>query len=318
MTAQLSDIPLQPAGRTRAAPRNPLERKQAALHLAMILPAVALLVLLIGYPLYLMTDIAFRDIKLFQLMQHVEQPVTLKNFERVLGDPRNRRALSTTAIFVGASTALAFAWGLATALLLNLSFRGQRLMRMALVSPWAISSVVASLVWMFLLNGQVGLVNHLLTALGLIEQPINFTVAHPWAMVALIVVTAWKSYPFFTVMLLAGLQAVPRDSLDAARVDGAGALSRFFWVVLPSIRPVIAVTVPLSMLTAFREVETILVLTGGGPARSTETLALSIYNQTFQFFEVGRASALGVLVFALSLVLVLLTLRVLMPRETRR
>lgn len=305
----------------RRAPKgnsHGLARKQARLHFALLLPSTLLIVLLIAYPIYVMGNIAFHDVQLFQLMQNIDRPLTLRNFERVVTDPRSWRALWITTLYVLGTTALAFSWGLTTALLLNRPIRGQRFLRMALISPWAVAAVVASLVWMFLLNGQVGLINHILMSLGIIAAPVNFASDYRTALATVIFVSAWKGYPFFTIMLLAGLQAVPRDSLDAARVDGAGPFARFVWVTLPSLRPVIAVALPLNMLSSFREVETILVLTGGGPSRGTETLALSIYNQTFQFFEVGRASALGVLVFILSLVLTLASIRILLPREAVR
>jgi len=309
-------LPMIRTARTRR-PRS-LDDHRDRLLLLMVLPAVLLIAVLVAYPLYVMADIALHDVKLFQVMQHVDRPATLRNFERVLSDPRVGQALQVSALYVAGTTALAFLWGLATALLLNRPFRGRRLVRIAIVSPWAVASVVASLVWMFLLDAQAGIVMHALTAAGLLDQPINLLMSPVWALVTVVLVSAWKGYPFFTIMLLAGLQAVPQDSLDAARVDGAGGIRRFFWVTLPSLRPVIAVSVSLSLLSAFREVETIMVLTGGGPARTTETLALSIYNRTFQYFEVGRASALGVIVFAISLLLVLASLRTFLPKEAQR
>jgi multiple sugar transport system permease protein len=309
-----------------AAPAGPplrrrvhgLARKQAWLHVALMVPATLLIVLLIAYPIVVMTNLSFHELKLFQIMKGATSPFTWRNFERVLADGRTYTALRVTAVYVFASSGISFLWGLATALLLNQPFRGQRLARIAIVSPWAVAAVVASLIWMFLLNGQSGVVNYLLVLAGAIEQPINFPGRYQTALATVVFVSAWKGYPFFTIMLLAGLQAVPRDSVDAARVDGAGPIRRFFGVTLPSLRPVIAVALPLNLLSNFREVETIMVLTGGGPSRATETLALAIYNQTFQYFDVGRAAALGVLVFLLSVVLVIASLRLLLPKEPAR
>jgi multiple sugar transport system permease protein len=295
-----------------------LARKQAWLHVALMVPATLLIVLLIAYPIVLMTDLSFHELKLFQIMKGGTSPFTWRNFERVLADGKTYTSLRVTVIYVIASTGISFLWGLATALLLNRPFRGQRLARIVIVSPWAVAAVVASLVWMFLLNGQSGAVNYLLVLAGAIDQPINFPGRYHTALATVIFVSAWKGYPFFTIMLLAGLQAVPRDSVDAARVDGAGPIRRFFGVTLPSLRPVIGVALPLNLLSNFREVETIMVLTGGGPSRATETLALAIYNQTFQYFDVGRAAALGVLVFLLSVVLVIASLRLLLPKEAAR
>lgn len=284
----------------------------------MLAPAVVLIVVLVAYPIVAMTNLAFQDIKLFGLMSDKPVAYTVRNFERLLTDPRTAAMFKVTAIYVSVSTGLAFLWGLATALLLERVFPGRAAVRMLIVSPWAVAAVVASLAWMFLLNSETGLINYALLATGAADRPINFLGSHLWALPTVIFVSAWKSYPFFTVMLMAGLNAVPRDALDAARIDGAGPVKSFFWVTLPALRPVIAVSLPLSILSSFREIETIFVLTKGGPGRATETASVAIYNQAFQFFEVGRASALGVMVFLICLVIVILSLWLMQGREPAR
>lgn len=283
----------------------------------MLLPVALVIVLLVAYPVVAMTGFAFRDVKLFALMHDNLPPATLKNFRILFSDPKTATAFRVTAIYVFAGTGLAFLWGLATALLLGRAFPGRTALRMLIVSPWAVAAVVASLSWMFLLNSETGLINYALLSTGLASRPVNFLGTYGWALPTVTFVSAWKSYPFFTVMLMAGLRNVPRDALDAARIDGAGPVVSFFWVTLPALRPVIAVSLPLSLLAAFREIETALVLTGGGPGRATETIAVAIYNKTFQFFEVGRASALGVVVFLLCLVLVVASLWLLQPKEPK-
>lgn len=284
----------------------------------MLVPAVLLILVLVAYPIVAMTNFAFQDVKLFGLMGDKPAVYTTRNFERLLTDPRTASMFKVTALYVFASTGLAFFWGLATALLLERTFPGRAAVRMLIVSPWAVAAVVASLAWMFLLNSETGLINYALLSTGVADRPINFLGSHQWALPTVIFVSAWKSYPFFTVMLMAGLNAVPRDALDAARIDGAGPVKSFFWVTLPALRPVIAVSLPLSVLSSFREIETIFVLTKGGPGRATETASVAIYNQAFQFFEVGRASALGVLVFLICLVIVVVSLWLLQDKEPVR
>lgn len=303
-----SSDPVKTMRSPRRRPAWGLRRARERVYLWMLLPAAILIVALIGYPILTMVQLAFQDVKLMNVNATTAPEYTVRNFERLLSDRRLPQTFRVTAIFVFGSTALAFLWGLATALLLDRSFPGRAALRMLIVSPWAVAAVVASLAWMFLLNSETGLMNYVLLSTGLIARPINFLGSAVWALPTVVFVSAWKSYPFFTVMLMAGLKAVPKDALDAARIDGAGPVTRFFWVTLPALRPVIAIALPLSLLSAFREIETILVLTGGGPGRVTETLSLAIYNRAFQFFEVGRASALGVVVFLLCLVLVLITL----------
>ena len=294
-----------------------LERQRERLLLLMLLPVAMVIILLVAYPLVSMTNFAFRDVKLFALMHADLPPATLKNFRILFSDPKTANSFRVTVIFVFASTGLAFLWGLATALLLNRAFPGRTALRMLVLSPWAVAGVVASLSWMFLLNSETGLINYALLSAGLSTRSVNFLGTYNWVLPTVVFVSAWKSYPFFTVMLLAGLKNVPRDALDAARIDGAGPATSFFWVTAPALRPVVAVSLPLSLLASFREIETILVLTGGGPGRATETVAVAIYNKTFQFFEVGRASALGVVVFLLCLVLVIASLWTLQPKEPK-
>jgi len=295
-----------------------LDRQRERLLLWMLAPAVVLILVLVAYPIVAMTNLAFQDIKLFGLMGDKPASYSLRNFERLLSDPRTAAMFKVTALYVFLSTGLAFLWGLATALLLQRAFPGRATVRMLIVSPWAVAAVVASLAWMFLLNAETGLINHALLGTGLVERPINFLGSHLWALPTVIFVSAWKSYPFFTVMLMAGLSAVPRDALDAARIDGAGPVKSFLFVTLPALRPVIAVSLPLSVLSSFREIETIFVLTRGGPGRATETASVAIYNQAFQFFEVGRASALGVLVFLLCLAIAVPSLWLMQDRGAAR
>jgi multiple sugar transport system permease protein len=281
----------------------------------MLAPAALLIAVLVAYPIVTMVNLASQDVKLTDLRGERYPEYTTSNFEKLLSDSRTAEMLRTTAIYVFVSTGLAFLWGLATALLLDKTFPGKRVLQMLIVSPWAVASVVASLSWMFLLNSHTGVINYVLLATGLSRQPINFLGSNIWALVSVIFVTAWKSYPFFTVMLIAGLKAVQRDTLDAAKIDGAGSIRTFFAVKLPVLRPVIAISLTLSILSSFREIETIYVFTGGGPGRATETAAVAIYNQAFQFFDVGYASALGVMVFMICFVLVFFSLRILEYRE---
>lgn len=315
MNSSRLDKPAKPPRRDTV---RGLERQRERLLVFMLAPAALLILVLVAFPVGAMVNFAFQDVKLFALMNDAPAHYTFRNFERLFSDPRTAAMFRVTAIYVFAGTGIAFLWGLATALLLERAFPGRAVLRMLIISPWAIAAVVASLAWMFLLNAETGLINYALLSSGASGRPVNFLGNHLWALPTVVFVSAWKSYPFFTVMLMAGLNAVPRDALDAARIDGAGPVTSFFWVTLPALRPVIAVSLPLSLLSAFREIETIFVLTGGGPGRATETASVAIYNQAFQFFEVGRASALGVVVFVICLVVALGSLRLLQDRTLKQ
>lgn len=264
---------------------------------------------LVAWPIGLTIYLSLHRVRLFDILRDRPLSLTLSNYERLLIDERFWESLLNTAIFATASVGIAIIWGLGSALLLDRRFPCRAAVRVAAILPWAVPATIGSLVWMFLADGQLGLFNHLLLSLGIIGQPIAFLVDHYFAMPMVILAHAWHAYPFFTVMLLAALQTVPGELLDAARVDGATALRRFWHITLPALRNTLVVTGFLSMLAAIRDVETILVMTGGGPGRATETLSVRIWNESFRFYDVGFGAAQGVVAFALSLLLMGFALR---------
>jgi len=292
--------------------RSAIEAQKARLLALCALPAAVTVLLLVAWPIWLTIDLSLHRVRLFDILRDRPLAFTTANYERLLGDLRFWEALANTGIFVIGSVGLAILWGLASALLLDRHFPCRAVVRLAIILPWAVPATIGSLVWMFLADGHLGLFNHLLLSLGLIAEPIAFLVHHQFAMVMVILAHAWHSYPFFTVMLLAALQAVPDELHDAARVDGATSLQRFWHITLPALRNTLVVTGFLSVLAAIRDVETILVMTGGGPGRATETLAVRIWNESFRFYDIGLGAAQGVVAFTLSLLLMGFALRRLM------
>lgn len=286
-----------------------LARRRERFLLLMLLPATLVVLALIAWPIALTAQLSLYDVRLFDILRGRTETLTLDNYRKIFADPAFARALGTTLFYSVASTAIAFVWGLCTALVLQRRFPGRTLTRIAIISPWVIPASIASLIWMFLFDGHVGLVNYVLLSLGLMDEPVAWLVDQHLALWSVIIASVWKSYPFFTVMLLAGLQAVPKSMIEAARVDGAGRLARLWDITFPSLSGVIAISLFLSLLASFREVETILVMTGGEPGRATETLSLLIYNETFEAYRAGRGAALGVIAFALSLALMLIGFR---------
>jgi len=286
-----------------------LEAQRARLLALCALPAALTVLLLIAWPIWLTLDLSLHRVRLFDILRDRPLAFSLRNYQRLLVEPRFWDSLWHTLVFVIGSTWLAFLWGLATALLLARQFAGRVAVRLAVILPWAVPATIGSLVWMFLFDGNLGLVNHLLLSAGVVAQPIAFLVHDRFAMLAVVLAHAWQSYPFFTVMFLAGLQRLSPELLNAAKVDGAGPWQRLRHVTLPALTDVMLVSGFLSLLAAIRDVETILVMTGGGPGRATETLAIRIYNETFRFYDVGFGAAQGVMAFLLSLLLVLFAFR---------
>jgi len=289
--------------------RGGLRARKAQLLALCALPAALVVLVLVAWPIWLTIELSLHRVRLFDILRNRPLAFTTANYERLLGDQRFWEALLNTAIFAVSSVGLAMLWGLGSALLLNRRFPCRAAVRLAVILPWAVPATIGSLVWMFLADGHLGLFNHLLLSAGLIAAPITFLVHNEFAMLMVILAHAWQSYPFFTIMLLAALQAVPPELHDAARVDGAGAPQRFRHVTLPALRDTLVVSGFLSLLAAIRDVETILVMTGGGPGRATETLALRIWNETFRFYDVGLGAAHGVVAFGLCLLLMGFALR---------
>jgi multiple sugar transport system permease protein len=224
--------------------------------------------------------------------------VGLDNFTRLRSDGQFWNAWRQTLWFTGWSTVLETLIGLGMALVLARAFRGRGIVRAAMLVPWAIPTVVSSRMFGWLFDGQTGVINYVLHKLGLIGQNINWTGSVEHAMQTVIICDVWKTTPFMALLLLAGLQTIPRQLEEAARVDGASAFQVFLRIRLPLLMPTLLIAALLRALDAFRVFDIVYVLTGGGPADSTETLSTFIYKRMFSGLELGYGSALSVVMFA--------------------
>jgi len=222
----------------------------------------------------------------------VTQFVGAANYLRLLGDARFWNALANTTYFTTLSVALELALGLAMALLLRRAFPGRALVYAVVLIPWAVPTVVTARMWEWMYNADYGVINYLLGA------QINWLGSPAWAMHAAILMDVWKSTPFVALLLLAGLQNIPAELYHAASVDGATRWTTFRRVTLPLLMPLILVVLILRTIDAFRVFDAIYVLTGGGPANSTETLSIYAYKVLFQTLEFGYGSTLAVTVLA--------------------
>jgi multiple sugar transport system permease protein len=204
----------------------------------------------------------------------------------------------------------AFLIGLTTAMLLNEDFRGRSIIRALVISPWPVPYVVTCLVWMWMYDKQFGVVNDILLRLGIISEKIGW-LNHPgFAMFSVLVTTIWKEFPFATIMILAGLQNIPQEQYDQARVDGANLIQIFRNVTLPALRSVTVIVLLLLIIWIFKRFSFIYILTGGGPSKSTETFIITTYNEAFDFLEFGKASALGVIMLIIVFIFTLIYLSV--------
>lgn len=281
------------------------ERRLAALFLA---PALGTVLLVALFPL---AWTAWESLHLHDLrMPWRGRPfVGLEHYTALAGDARFWAAMGHTAFFAAVSVALELALGLALALALDRAFRGRGLVRAAVLLPWAIPTVVAALLWRFLFDARVGAVNAVLAGMGMVDEPVVWLAGAATAWVPVILADVWKTTPFVALLLLAGLQAVPRELHEAAAVDGAGAGRRFVHVTLPLLRPALAVALVFRVLDAFRVFDLVYVLTGGGPGTATEPVSLLAFQELLGNLRFGYGSALSVTVFVATFLVALALVR---------
>lgn len=231
--------------------------------------------------------------------------VGLGNYVELIADRRFVGALAQTALFTAATVTLELLLGLALAVGLDRGLRARGLLRVAVLMPWAVPAVVAALLWRFLFESEVGIVN------ALIGQPVPWF-AHPVAAwVPLILGDVWKTTPFVALLLLAGLQTIDRTLYEAARIDGAGAWRQFRDITVPLLGPALLVAALFRSLDAFRVFDLIFVLTGGGPGTATESVSIYAFDALLRSLRFGYGSALSVTVFLGSFLLALVFIRLL-------
>jgi multiple sugar transport system permease protein len=268
---------------------------------ALLAPTALVIVGLVLYPILSAVDLSFRDADLIQIGR-AYGPLTLVNYTRMFDSPQLWPSLRFSFIYVVVVTGVCYLIGLGTASLLNRRFAGRRLARLVVTIPWAIPLVVATNIFWWLFNKTFGMVNYVLLLTGVVHDPIDWFLNPTAAGAAVTITTIWKGYPFFTIMLLAAMQAIPIDLYDAAKVDGASRWREFRSVTLPALRGVTAIAVLINALWVFREFTVIYVLTGGGPVGATETLSIWTYLEAFANLHMGFAAAIGMLTLVISVV----------------
>jgi ABC-type sugar transport system permease subunit len=277
------------------------QRRLALLFLAPALVAIALVALFpLGWTAW--ESLHAHDLRL----PGAGRPfVGLANFAEAFGDPRWRGAWAHTLFFTAVTVALELGLGLVLALGLQSVRRFRGLLRTAVLLPWALPTVVAALLWRFLFESPMGLVNALLVRSGIAAVPIPWFTHPVAAWVPLILADVWRMTPFATLLLLAGLQTIDEELYEAARLDGAGSWACFRHITLPLLRPALLVVLLFRTLDALRVFDLVYVLTGGGPGTRTEPVALHAWTELLQNLRFGYGSALALLLLAGALLVAL-------------
>ena len=292
-------------GRVRGRRRGRLSaRLEPYLYLS---PALLLLALVMFVPLLVGLSYAFRNIQLFN--PFAVGWVGFAHFGELIHDPAFWHALFDTVWWTGGSLVFQFSLGLVLALALSKPFLGRRLVQAIVFVPWAVPTFLSGLAWAWLFNPVIGPLPHWLAGLGLISQPFNILADPAIAMWGPIVANVWFGIPFFAITLLAALQAIPRELYEAAAIDGADAWQRFTRVTLPLLAPTIAITVLLRTIWIANFADLIWVMTNGGPADSTQTLATYIFATAYSKLDFGYASAVAAVLLLLLLLYAVLLIR---------
>jgi multiple sugar transport system permease protein len=265
--------------------------RQKLLPYSFLLPALAITGVVIIYPVFQTLLLSVQNYVLYAPDE--ARYIGLQNFQKLLKDEVFWISLSHSVIWVISIVLLQLLLGLGSALLLNQSFWWRGVARALVIVPWALPSVIIGLIWTWIYDYNVGVLNDLLLRAHLIDQPVAW-LSHPQTSFAAIMLTlVWQGFPFFAVMILAGLQTVPQELYEAARIDGAGAWWEFWAVTLPGLRYEIAVVLVLTVTAALRNFDIIYVMTSGGPGTSTIVPSYLVYQQAFIVGSLGGAAAIG-------------------------
>ena len=292
-----------------AAPRAPrrflrlnLTAKQALFGYAILLPTVAILLVFRFLPMLQAFWISLHEYDLIRPPRFVG----LENFIDLLWDPLFLNSARVSVAYVVFSCVPVWVLSLGLAVLFNREIRARNLFRSAAFMPVVMPMVVNALVWTFMYH-QDGVVNTILGWFGI--DPVPWLRSSTWALWAVIIIGIWRATPYYMVIFLAGLQAIPNEYYEAAKIDGADAWTEFRHITLPLLKPTTLLVMVMSVIVAMKVFAVPLIMTGGGPADSTRVLPLFIYQTAFEFFKMGRAAAMSVFLFAAVMVFTLFQIR---------
>ncbi len=268
--------------------------------------------LIAGFLFYPMATVFLLSLQEYQLMDPLNTPfVGLDQYAFMLGDEYFWRSLWNSVVWVVVSLFFQFLLGFCLALLLNSArFRARGIFQAVVFAPWAVSGFLIAIIWAWLLNGEFGLVNDLLIRVGLLDQKVGFLSREETALLSCVLANIWFGVTFFAVMLFAALQAIPPSLYEAADMDGATAWQSFWRVTAPMVKPAIVITILLRAIWVFNWADLIWVMTGGGPAGASRTLALYVFQKAFLGLDFGYSAALGVALTVISLIFTAVFLRV--------
>ena len=234
---------------------------------------------------------------------------SFENYANLISDDRFVESFNNTLIFTFFTIPAELIFGLVIAVLLNKEFKFRGIVRVAILFPWALPTALNAIMWRWMFNTEFGIINYGLISIGLIENQLNWLGKEPLAMIAMMSVSTWKTSSFMALLLLAGLQTIPKDLYESAKTDGASDLKSFFYITLPLLTPAIIVSLLLRTMDALRVFELPFNFTDGGPLNTTETISLYSYRVLFEFVEFNYGSSMVIVQFILMMIMSLIYIK---------
>jgi multiple sugar transport system permease protein len=266
------------------------------------LPALIVLFMLIAYP------VAYTG--LLSVTDNTGAWVGTSNFAAMLKPKVTTQAFVNTLWWVGGSIVFQVILGTAAAVLLNQNFWGRAAIRSITLIPWVVPGIVAATTWAWMFHTEFGIINYMMTSTHLAAKPVGWLTEPNLVLPVLIAINVWKLFPFVAIMVLAGLQSIPNDLYEAARVDGANFWHEVWHIMLPGVRPVLTAVTLLLVIWALNSITIIYAITRGGPANKTLITPIQIFRQAFESFSFNQAAALSAMFFAVVIVIVFIYIRV--------
>ena len=272
-----------------------LERRRARLGIILLLPSLLIILFIVLYPL--ITSFVWAFMKKSLGARSEAEFIGLKNFLYLFRQPVFWKSLCNSTILTVCNVLFQTVLGMVIALLLNMKFRLRAMVRGLFILPWATPTFVAAFAWSWMVDAENGMVNIILKELHILSEGIPWLNQPGTALIVVIIAHIWKDLPWMIMIFLSGLQMVPEQLQEAARVDGASRWQEFWNVTVPSMKSIIIIAILLRIIWTFKFFDFVQLLTGGGPLDSTMTIPIMIYQQGFESYSMGRASALGVILF---------------------
>jgi multiple sugar transport system permease protein len=275
----------------------------------LIVPSLILILAVVIYPVASGILLSFREMRLTRPDLGTSF-VGLQHYADMMSDRVFLVSLKNTLVWVVVGTTTQFALGLLTALALNRPLPGMRIARILVLLPWIMPSVVAGHMWALMLDSRLGVINDILVRLGILTEYKAWFADPNTALMTVLVVSLWGAFPFFTLLLLAGLQGIPDDLYEAAAVDGANYWLQFRHITLPLLTPIIVAAVILRVIGLVNAPDLLIVLTGGGPGHATQVLSLYAFQKAYSEFNFGYAGAISVFMLLLLMLFTVLYVRI--------